>query len=76
MNFKQRAFGLIELLLVIIIGIIIYFTCFHSPYGRRNPFDDNAKIQTHQEIIDEKLMGIEETKTLKQRIEKNLEESN
>ena len=47
----RKAFGAVELLLVIVVITILYFTCFRSNYGRSNPFDDNAKINSQQEII-------------------------
>ena len=68
----RKAFGAVELLLVIVVITILYFTCFHSNYGRSNPFDDNAKINSQQEVIDDKVQQIEGTKALRKRIEENL----
>ncbi len=68
----KKAFGMIEFLVIIIVIIILYFTCFRSDFGRSNPFDDNAKIDSQQEIIDEKIQGIEDNKALRKRIEENL----
>ncbi len=68
----RKAFGAVELLLVIVVITILYFTCFHSNYGRSNPFDDNAKINSQQEVIDDKIQQIEDTKALRKRIEENL----
>ena len=68
----RKAFGAIELLLVIVVIIILYFTCFRSHYGRSNPFDDNAKLNSQQEIIDDKIQEIEDTKALRKKIEENL----
>lgn len=72
----KHAFGVLELLIVVVIIVIIYFTCFHSQYGRKNPFDDNSRINSQQEMIDTKIQEIEDTKALKQRIEQNLNEGN
>ncbi len=68
----KKAVGLLELLIVLVVIIVVYFTCFHSNYGRSNPFDDNVKINSQKEIIDTKIQEIEDTKALKQRIENNL----
>lgn len=68
----RKAFGLLELLIVLIVIIIIYFTCFHSNFGRKNPFDDNARINSQQQIVDDKIKDIEDTKALRKRIEENL----
>lgn len=73
---KRYAVGIFELLIVIILVIIIYFTCFHSQYGRKHPFADNSKINSQQELIDTKLQEIENTKALKKQIGKNLYEGN
>ena len=68
----KKAFGLLELLIVIVVIIILYFTCFHSNFGKRNPFDDNAKLNSQQEIVDDKIKDIQDTKILRKRIEENL----
>ncbi len=47
----KKAFGMLELLIVAVIVIVLYFTCFHSNYGRSNPFDDNARINSQKEIV-------------------------
>lgn len=70
----KNAFGIVELLIVVVLITVLYFTCFHSNYGRSNPFDDNSKINDQSELIDKKLQDIEETKALKNRIEENLKE--
>lgn len=70
----KNAFGLLEILIIIIIAIIIYFTCFHSPYGRKDPFDDNSKINSKAELIEESIMDIEDNKAMRKRIENNLKE--
>lgn len=70
----KKAFGMIELLFVLIVIIVIYFTCFHSQYGRSNPFADNVKqIKTKQEVINDKINEIEKAKTLEKQIQKNLD---
>lgn len=69
----RRAFGVIELLVVIVILIIIYFACFHNQYGRSNPFADNVnEVKTKQQMVDDKLNEIEQTKVIKEQIEKNM----
>lgn len=68
----KKAVGLVEILVVVVILTVLYFTCFRATYGRKNPFDDNAKINSQQEIIDDKIKDIEDTKALRKRIEENL----
>lgn len=68
----KKAVGMVEILLVIIVITVLYFTCFHSQYGRSNPFDDNSSLNNQQEMIDNKIQDIENTKALKQKIEDNL----
>jgi len=72
----KKAFGILELLIVIIIAFVIYFTCFNTHYGRKNPFDDNSEINSKQEIIEDKIREIENSKATKRQIEKNLQEGN
>ena len=55
----KKAFGILELLIVVIIAIVVYFTCFHHKYGRSNPFDDNSKIEQQSQMIDDKIQDIE-----------------
>ena len=43
----KKAVGLLELLIVLVVIIVVYFTCFHPNYGRSNPFDDNVKKNGH-----------------------------
>lgn len=71
----KKAFGILELLIVIIIAIVVYFTCFNHKYGRLNPFDDNSKIEEQSQMIDDKIQDIEATKALKEKIENNLKDS-
>lgn len=68
----KKAVGMVEILLVIIVITVLYFTCFHSKCGRSNPFDDNSSLNNQQEMIDNKIQDIENTKALKQKIEDNL----
>lgn len=68
----KNGLGMIEILITLIVIIAIYFTCFHSKYGRSNPFADNEKIKTQQELVDDKIKDIEDAKALRQRIEQNL----
>lgn len=68
----KRAFGLAEILIVGILILTVYLICFHQKYGRSNPFSDNEKINSQQQLVDEKLKDIEKSKELKQRIENNL----
>lgn len=68
----RKAFGMIEILVVLIVVLTVYFTCFHSKYGRSNPFADNQKIETQQKIVNDKLKDIEDAKALRKRIEQNL----
>ena len=68
----KKAVGMVEILLVIVVVTAIYFVCFHSKYGRSNPFADNEKIKSQQELVDDKLKDIEDAKALRKRIEQNL----
>lgn len=68
----KKAFGMVEILLVLVIVVAIYFISFHSKYGRSNPFADNQKIKTQQQLVDDKLKDIEDAKALRNRIEQNL----
>ena len=55
----KKAVGMVEILLVIVVVTAIYFMCFHPKYGRSNPFADNEKIKSQQELVDDKLKDIE-----------------
>lgn len=68
----KKAVGMVEILLVIVVVTAIYFMCFHPKYGRSNPFADNEKIKSQQELVDDKLKDIEDAKALRKRIEQNL----
>lgn len=70
----KKAFGVLELLIVVVIAILLFFMCFKSDKGRLNPFEDNAKINTQKEMINDKIYEIEKTKDLRKQIEKNLGE--
>lgn len=71
----KKAAGLIELLIVVVIIIVLYFSFFAGPKaGRNNPFDDNSNIKNQEEVIDNKIQEIEDTKMIKQKIEQNLKE--
>lgn len=70
----KKAFGLLEILIVTVIIIVVYFTCFYSSYGRKDPFDDNSQVNTKTEMIDDTIKDIEDNKALKKRIENNLKE--
>jgi hypothetical protein len=66
----KKAFGLIEILIVLVIFISLYFACFKT-HKRLNPFDDGVSNEQVQQI-DKKIDEIEQTKLMKQRIEQNL----
>ncbi|MBQ8460377.1 hypothetical protein IJ541_09800 [bacterium] len=70
----KKAVGLIELLIVVIVIITIYFTFFRSGYGRSNPFEEQTKVKTQQQIVEDKIQQIEDTKALQKKIESNLNE--
>lgn len=70
----KKALGVLELLIVQIIIIVVYFTCFSNGSKNLNPFDDNARVQTQKEIVNDKIKDIENTKAIKERIENNLRE--
>ena len=70
----RRAFGSVELIFVIIIILVVYYTCFHNQYGRSNPFADAKQLKTKQQVVDDKLEEIQNSKTLmNEQIKKNLE---
>jgi len=69
---NKPAFGLIELLIVAVIAVIIYFTCFNSATKRQNPFEERVRVNTQQQAVEEKIQQIEDTKALRKRIENNL----
>ena len=72
----KNAAGMLELLIVIIIITVLYFSFFADPKtGRKDPFNDNVNIQNQEEIIDSKIQEIEDSKLLKQKIESNLKEN-
>lgn len=71
----KRAFGILELLIVIVIITVLYFSFIAGPkVGRKNPFDDNVNLQSQEDIIETKMNDIQNTKNIKERIEKNLQE--
>lgn len=69
----KKAFGLLDLLFVIIIGIILFAIC-QPRAGRDNPFEEYKKTNSQKEAVNQKLQEIENTKKLKEQIEKNLKE--
>lgn len=71
----KKAFGILELLIVVVILTVLYFSFIAGPkVGRKNPFDDNVNLENTENIIDSKIEDIQNTKQLKQRIENNLQE--
>ncbi len=68
----KKAHGLFEILVVLVIVIVLYNVCINPKYGRSNPFSDNQKIKTQQELVNDKLNDIEEAKALREKIEQNL----
>ena len=72
----RKAFSLLEILLVIIVfGIVIYFVWFNSPNGGYNPFAYRAKeFKTKQQMVDDKLDEIQNSKQLKEQIERKMYE--
>ncbi len=51
----KKAFGVLELLIVLVIIIVIYFTCFTNGTKNLNPFDDSARIKSQKEIVNDKI---------------------
>ena len=69
----RRAFGVVELLIVSVIIIVVYFACFYNPNSRTNPLVDNVNdIKTKQQMVDDKLNEIQQTRMLKDRMDHNL----
>ena len=69
----KKAFGLLELLIVLLVVICLYFL-----YFRDVKFDAlfNGKIRVNQQkqLVDDKIKDIENTKIIKDRIENKLQE--
>ena len=72
----KKAMGLVELLIVVIVIAVIYFTCFHSNGGRKNPFEEQIHLKSTQELVDKKLESIQSQKAIKDKIEQNLNREN
>lgn len=72
----KKAVGIIELLIVIVVILAIYFTCFNNNSITKNPFDEQKEIKTKQELVESKIKDIENTKAIKERIEQNLNREN
>lgn len=69
----RRAFGVVELLVVIVVLIILYFACFHNPGVQTNPLvNDVNEVKTKQQMVDDKLNEIQQTKMLKEKMDRNL----
>ena len=68
----RKAFGLVEILIVLIIILVVYFTCFHPKNGRSNPFEEVTEVKTKQEIVNKNVKELEDTKAIRDKIEQNL----
>ena len=69
----RRAFGAVELLIVLIIIIVVYFACFYNPNRQTNPLVENVNdIKTKQQMVDDKLNEIQQTRMLKDRMDHQL----
>lgn len=71
----KKALGVVELLIVIVIILAIYFACFNNK-SAKNPFEEQKEIKTKQEMVDSKLKEIENSKAIRERIEQNLNREN
>jgi len=70
----KKGFGLAEFLIVVVIIVTVFLWCSGNKYGRPDPFADRQEVKNRQEIVNDKIQDIENTKALKQRIENNLKE--
>lgn len=68
----KKAFGVFEILVVLVIIIVVYFACFHSQYGRKDPFADSIDVDIKTEMINDKIQEIDNAKELRHTIEQNL----
>ncbi|MBE7712540.1 MAG: prepilin-type N-terminal cleavage/methylation domain-containing protein [Cyanobacteria bacterium SIG26] len=71
----QKGFGLFELLIVIFIIVVLYVTMF---FGKKSPVDKyiehSTQVQTQQQLINDKIQEIENLKSNRINIEKNMYE--
>ncbi len=70
---KKQAFGIIQLLFVIVICYLI-FTVLHPKIGRNNPFEEVTNTNTKVETVSDNKSEIEETKAIKKQIKENLKD--
>ena len=67
----KDAVGIVEILIVVIIGITLCLF-FNNSTGRKNPFEEVSEIKHQQQVIDDKIEVINDAKKIRQRIENNL----
>ena len=71
----QKGFGLFELLIVIFIIVVLYVTMF---FGKKSPvvkyIEHSTQVQTQQQLINDKIQEIENLKSNRINIEKNMYE--
>lgn len=72
----KTAFGLLELVIVLLVIIILYFTCGNSNIANLNIFSKKSEIRQQKVIIDDKIKDIEKTKALREQIERDLQKGN
>jgi competence protein ComGC len=66
----KKGFGLVEIIIVLLVILCLYLTCFKTQ-KRLNPFDDGTtNVQIQQ--VNKKINDIEQSKLIRQKIETNL----
>lgn len=68
----KKAFGMVEILIVLAVFSVIFLCTHQQKFGRSNPFSDTTKIEEQQNIVNDKISDIEDAKALRTRIEQNL----
>ena len=72
----KKAIGILEILVVLVILLVLVFLVFNPKSSKPNPIQELKEVQTNTQIIDDKIDEIQETKILKEKIEKDIQESN
>jgi len=73
----KKAFGFVQIIIVIAIIAVVYFVFLRTPGGNtRNPFEEQTQVQAKKEVVNQKIKDIENTKAIKERIEQNLNREN
>ena len=71
----RKGLSVLEILIVLVILIILTLIFFKPGSNKNNPIEEIRETQVQSQIIDDKIQSIEDTKALKEKMEKNLQES-